>query len=371
MISPMWGAMPRAFGNPGQFMVYDKDYLQQLINEHNGTSPIYISHNSFPKIDRFGTPETVLVSKVLKDLDNETKPENALLDLRTLVRFARRENIPHCGAFSGSKGFHFYHLLEPEEYDANRDLEEAIRAVQLWWRGVGKWDGERYEKILRNDDEAVIGDWRRLIRVWGSQYAKFDPKTRTSTPKETHCIPLSDEMILKWTMPEIIEFSKNPKKVDLDYSGDEYTLKEFIKKFDVKRPKHDTPNYNIEYEGKIVDFTDKHDMLMRKLFKDDCLYNQIMTDNPTHIARFAIAVYCKEALRMGKQQIFNLFQSRRWIDGHNTDVCRYQINQIFKKGYTRPHKRLKFCMWMRRKNLCVGDRCKHFKNYVKAWEEGK
>jgi len=348
-------------------MVYDTEYLQQLINENNGSSPIYISHNSFPKIDRFGSPETVLVDKVLKDIDNEKKPENALLDLRKLVRHARKHNIPHCKTFSGSKGFHFFHLFKPEEYDANRHLEDAIRAVQLWWRGLGKWEKDRYATELRNDDPAVIGDWRRLIRVWGSRYAKFNPATRTSTPKDTHCIPLTDEMVFDWSMPDIIEYSKNPTKVELDYSGDAYTLKEFIKKFNVKRPKYDTAEYNVG-EGKIVDFTDKHDTVMRKMFPDDCLYNQIMSDNPDHMARFALVVYCREALKMSKEQVFNLFYSRNWVDRHNTQVNKYQIGHIYKKGYERQKTRLKFCMWMRRKNLCVGERCKHFKNYVKNWE---
>jgi len=368
LISPMWGDTPRAFGNPGQFLVYDIDYLRQLIDENNGNCPIYISHNSFPKIDRFGSPETVMVSKVLKDLDNEKKPENALLDLRLLVRFAQKHNIPHCGSFSGSKGFHFFHLLEPEEYPADRNLEEAVRAVQLWWRGLGKWDGKKYDNLLRTDDDQVVGDWRRLIRVWGSKYSKYNPKTRTSTPKDTHCIPLTDDMILNMSMPDIIEFSKTPTPVQLDYSGDAYTLQEFIKAFDIKKPEYDTPMYNIG-NGKIVDFTDREDKIMRKMFPDDCLYNQIMSDNPTHMGRFALVVYCKETLAMSEGQVFNLFQSRKWVDNHNKNVCEYQINQIYRKNYGRPKNRLKFCMWMRRRSLCVGNKCDKFDNYVKHWEK--
>ncbi len=366
MLNPHWDEMPRAFGNPGQFIVYDYGYLQQLIKENNGINPVYISHNSYPHIDRLGEPLDVNVTKIIKDLDNEEKPENALLDLRKLVRHAIKNNIPHGGNFSGGKGYHFHHFLKPETYDVSQDLEEAIRAVQLWWQGLGRWDGKHYATELRNDDEKVIGDWRRLIRVWGSQYAKFDQSTRTSTPKDTHCIPLTDEMILEWNHEQIVEFSKKPRRVKMDYSGDEFTLKEFIKNFSVKRPEHKMAKMNFG-DGRIIDFTDREDEVIRKMFVEDCLYNQMMSDNPTHSARFAIAVYCKEVLGMGQEQIFNLFKSRNWVDSHREKVCIYQIKHIFKKGYTRSKDRRKMCQWLARRDLCVGDRCRFYKKYVEPW----
>jgi hypothetical protein len=358
-----WNEVPRAFGNPLQEMVYDSAFLKFMIDDNNGKNPVYISHNSFPQVDRFGSPITVRVSKIFKDLDNEKKPENSLLDARLLARKAIDEDIPFAVAFSGSKGFHFYHLLSPEEYPANSDLENAIRAVQLWWRGLGEWDDKKrvYKKHIRNDDERVIGDWRRLCKVWGSQYAKYDQNARKVIMKKTHCIPLTHEMLFDWTFPEIVNFSKNyTKKYKIDFVGTkEQTLKEFMDEYDIKHPKYDIAN--VKYSTKTIDFTNIHNEAMKKMFVDPCLYNQMLSDNPTHNARFAIVVYLKDVLKMSQGQVFDLFQSRNWVDKHNTDVCNYQINQIFGRDYHRPKRREKICEWLSRKGLCIGDSCEIYR----------
>ena len=64
---------------------------------------------------------------------------------------------------------------------------------------------------------------------------------------------------------------------------------------------------------------------------------------------------------MSPEQVFDLFQSRNWVDKHNTSTCEYQIKHIYKKGYKRPKNRTKLCEWLRKNNICVGEICKFFK----------
>ena len=338
-------------------MIYGRKLLIQLIKENNGTLPVFVSHNRFPEVDRYDNPIAVEMSRIFKDLDNERKPENALLDLRKLARFAEELDIPYEASYSGSKGFHFFHMLKPWTYKVSPKLESAIRSVQLWWCALGEYEDGAYVKKLRCDDEHIYGDWRRLVRMPGSVYAKWIPEKEEAKLNGRHCISMTREMIFDWNMDEIIERSKNPYFLK-PKKYESLTLKQFIKEYDIKESL-----YLAKSTGTNLTFAEKskgYDKVLQKQFPEPCLYNALISDNPPHIARFAITVYCKDVLKFTEDQVFELMQSRRWADNHNKKTCREQINHIYRRDYRRAKEQKKRCQWFKDNGMCVGEGCKYF-----------
>lgn len=354
-----WLTTPRSFGNPKQTMTYHETYLIQLIKENNGTNPVFVSHNRFPEVDRFDNPISVEISRIFKDLDNERKPENALLDLRLLVRHAEENNIPYEASYSGSKGFHFFHITKPTTHKISPTLESAIRSVQLWWCALGEYNDGSYVTKLRCDDEHIYGDWRRLVRLPGSIYAKWIPEEQVAKTNGRHCISMTREMIFDWNMDEIIEKSKMPFFIQPKEYPNALTLKEFIKKFDVKESVYFAKNggTNLTFAEK----TKGYDKVLQKQFPEACLYNALISDNPVHKARFAITVYCKDVLGFTEDQVFELMQSRKWVDNHNKKTCMDQINHIYRRNYHRAKEQNKRCEWFKNNGMCIGEGCPYFR----------
>lgn len=342
-------------------MVFDTDYLHQLIKQYNGKLPCFITHNSF-RLNEFGFPKDIKVSKIFIDLDNKAKPENALLDARKVARFAIEQNHPVAFAFSAGKGFHIYPLMEPEYYQVGAGLKEAIRAAQMYFVGLGQWNTkyEEYTPALRTYDDKVIGDERRLCRVWMTKYVSGHQVNGEYLKLPYHCCPLTSEMILNMTFEEIQEYAKAPQPVNFDWAGYEpLTLRQFIKKFDIKKPAsyHNKPEGG--QDGAIAAFTGAADEFVMSLFPDrPCIAEGICQENPVHEARFAACAYLRHRLGMSKAQIYSLFASRRWLDIKQGGKTKYQINQIFRIGYNTPT-----CNWLRQYNLCLGiEKCEELKS---------
>ena len=360
-----WDEVPRAFGNPEQTMVFDKKYLAKLIRDNDGVRPCFISHNSF-KLSVYGFPSEVRVSKIFSDLDSERKPENAHLDARRLCRFARELNLPMAFAYSAGKGFHPYLLLEPQNYPVNQKLKDAIRAVQLFLRGLGyeDSDNQEYKMNLRTYDPRILGDERRLCRVWMSKYVSGKKKHGEYLKLDTHCCPLTEDMLLNWNIGKIKEYSKNPEPVKFDFKGKvTLTLKEFIKKFEIKKPTSYLLKPETAVDGRIVEFKGIADDYLLNLFPDrPCIAEAICQENPPHEARFSAVTYMVNRLEMNREQIFQLFKSRNWVDNDNIDRCKYQIKQICEKKYYVPS-----CEKLRMNNLCLGtEKCQEIRSKIQA-----
>ena len=59
------------------------------------------------------------------------------------------------------------------------------------------------------------------------------------------------------------------------------------------------------------------------------------------------------------------------MDSHKENVCRVQLKQIYRKNYTRSKDRRKMCQWLVRNNMCVGDRCRFYNEFVEPWINDK
>lgn len=358
-----WDEVPRCFGNPEQVMVFDKDYLHYLIKQNNGIRPCFITHNSF-KLSKFGFPEEIKVSKIFAgDLDNKSKPENALLDARKMCRFAIDKNLPVAFSFSAGKGYHAYLLVEPEHYKINPNLKDAIRAVQCYMRGLGDWDSKNQEYInkLRTHDQRIIGDERRLCRVWMTKYVSGKKFKGEFIKNSNYCCPLTNEMILNCSHDEIVEYSKHPKQIKYDWSGYEcLTLKDIISKYDIKKPISYMNKPENSNDGRILEFTGAADEFIMNLFPNfPCIAEAICKENPPHESRFASVCYLHMTLKWSETEILNLFRSRKWIDFKDSST-KYYIHHAITKNYNSPS-----CEWLRKNGMCLGiSKCDDLKHKI-------
>lgn len=166
-------------------------------------------------------------------------------------------------------------------------------------------------------------------------------------------------MIFEWTMDDIIDFSKKSYRIKEKKYENGLTLKEFIKKFDIKESVYYAERNSIDI--KFAEMNKGYDKVLEKIFPESCLYNTLLSDNPPHMARYAITVYCKDVLKFTEEQVFDLMQSRNWADKHNKKVCMEQIHHIYRKNYHRAKEQSKRCKWFTEHGLCIGRGCRYFR----------
>lgn len=336
-----WGDCPRTFGTPYQTVVNDIETLDGLIKQHNGKTPVFISHNKFGVI-KDNNPVTIEVSKLFIDLDSEDKPENALLDVRILAKWCDDQNLPWVAAYSGGKGFHFYLLFKPLTIYYSDNLCVLYRNIL-----------EFLKKQLELRTICFHGSSpRRLCRVWYTLHV-----TETQPSNDRYCYPLKSEWVYEKSIVDIEEMSYNPPVIDpVDFSGkQELTIFDFCKRYEIT----ETPIVvnGIESTYKICHFSGVTNEFVTSLFPNKlCLQKEILSQNPKHAARFAMTVWLKQ-LGYSKDWIFQFFQDRNYIDKFRVEACQYQINHIFGKT---PTYRFPSCKTLISQGLCVGKECNRY-----------
>lgn len=346
--------VPRAMGNPFQKIVKTEEELQQFIKDNNGRNAVFTSHNSYPTLQG-GEPYQINVNKIFIDLDDDRKPENALLDLRTLDLWCQENNLPSVSVFSGSKGFHLYIILKETKFVHSQYLKDATKAIHIWIRNQLK---------LRTLCDAS-SDPKRLCRVWYTKHAKRDKKTGQTILNGNTCYPLHPDWIHSHSMQTIIDNSKNPKILSpsqalnpiLCADDNLLTLDDFIDKFKINVEdiiKSNASECTLENLNQITEYKEVNDPFIKKIIPKMCMHTQIIHNpNPPHFIRFNTVVQLKK-LGYSRKWIFDFIKSRSYIDGDKTDVCAYQINQIF--AHNPPYNHAT-CTTIYRKGFCIGSLC--------------
>ena len=131
-------SVPRAFGNPRQYIaedgnpvVYDKKILVDLINKNNGINDVFVSANRFLSfVNR--KPFQIEISKIFLDFDSKNDPPiDALEDVRKVIDYYDEIGIPYLPVHSGRKGFHVYVPLKPKVYTNGQWLKDVVRACMM------------------------------------------------------------------------------------------------------------------------------------------------------------------------------------------------------------------------------------------------
>ena len=346
-----WEDVPRAIGNPLQYIVHSVEEYRNFVNTNNGVGVCFTSHNSYPVIGRFGNPLSVYAKKVFFDFDSKNKPENALLDLRKFVNWARERRLPIATSYSGSKGFHGYLLLKPIKIEMNRAYSNYLRSLHTTIVS---------ELKLRTADPKIFGDPRRLCRIWYTQYATLVKGTRKPELGERYCSPLTEEMVLEMDIDSILEYALKPQNVDAKLITDDrvfHTFPEVIKELGIKPMDFlDTPGADLK-PGELIDYVAPSNGLIQNLFPLPCMQMQMSSQNPSHLGRFAGVVHLK-AVGFDVKRIYEFYMGLGWVDAKHGDMMWYQINHIFHKN---PPYKFPTCRAIKQAGFCVGKTCDIYK----------
>lgn len=346
-----WEDVPRAIGNPLQYIVHSVEEYRSFVKANNGVGICFTSHNSYPVVGNYSNPLTVKATKIFFDFDSKNKPENALLDLRTLVTWARKNKLPVATAFSGSKGFHAYLLLKPQKFHMNRYYANYLRSFH---------NRVASDLKLRTADPKIFGDPRRLCRIWYTRYATMIPGTRKQELGEKYCSPLTEEMVMEMNIDDILEYSLEPENVDskMITDGREFhTFTELMKKFKIKSMDFIFDQGPGLKPNELIQYVSPDNEHVRNLFPLPCMQMQMSSQNPVHLGRFSGVVHLKK-VGFSVRQIYDFFMALGWVDAKKGDMMWYQINHIF---HHNPAYRPPTCRSIKQAGFCVGSTCDKYK----------
>ena len=335
--------VPRAFGNPRQFIdpkttnpvVYDKDKLIRLINENNdGKHDVFTSHQRFLSfLDR--KPFEIEISKLFFDFDGKQNPPvDAFEDLKKVMEFYDKHNIPYLPVYSGMKGFHLYIPLNTTTHINGTYLKKMYRSIMIHLK----------EKLGLTTIDPSVASATKLRRCF---YTKHPKSGR-------YCCPLK-RSLFDQGLDEIIKYSLSPTKWYEDILVDkEYlTIEEYIKFFDIDLKDEKA---GIVFATTSEKYNDPNNEYLRELLHYPCLVNSILDiDNAIHFARFMCCLHLKH-IGCDPAWVFRFFKQRQYMDVEFENECRYQINSIFGQNFTFPA-----CKKIQQNGLCVGSGCKYYR----------
>ena len=383
-------------GIHGQQWVHNTEELAQLIQDSNGISSVFVSHNSYPdenhpaehdgRCPPISNVRYVRVAQQYIDLDAK-KLENALADARKLVEWCDEHKLPWFCAFSGRKGFQFTILFEPAVYDITEEVQiDADTHVQ--WRSYYSASHAwiKHTLDLRTLDLAVA-EPKRIMRVWNTMHFRRG----SDEPTGTHCVPLTRDQIMKWYPSQILGFAETPADMlhftqasaSWNHNKEYIRFDQFLDKFEIS-PTILSPT-GIASDAMVVGYKKgdgKNWELFKSLMPDMCVHNEMYnSNNPRHIARFASAVYWKQmsddprsAIQISEEWVDKFYREMQYDDVENQPERHRQIRSVFNRGpnSTRswlPLYKYPSCRKLFASGICVGPTCPKFDIFLKGYRE--
>jgi hypothetical protein len=244
---------PRRVGIPSK--------MKDIVSVEIGSEKEFLSYYNFYRfqpngchVSVYDTTEMPVIDKVLfefdgKDLDKvfeEVKHFLSLID----------NKFEYIVMFSGRKGFHVYILLRPEEYQ--------VETAKVMLRDFVS----DYFKDFRFLDLTKTGVLGCLIRV---------PNSRNGNG---FCVPLPKDFV-DWNTMQIIEWSKEPRKLSVQISRELPTLA------DITDVKHVKPSSISSYkrDDNFLEINYLPFELTKPLLRP-CTFYEIQKEDPPHIVRF-------------------------------------------------------------------------------------
>lgn len=380
-------SFPRTFGNPRQEYVSSWPELVRHVRENDGIKTCFTSHNSYMREEYNDRgkimPQTIFLSKIFYDLDDEDDLRRPYMDVCRLKAFSRDHNLPYAIAFSASKGFHFYHQLTSrplrfawkDETDLN--LIKVIRGIQYYLQD---------HLSLETLDPQSTGEPKKLCRLPFTWHV--DRKGKVS---DARCIPVNDSMFdptqMAYKLRQIEEMSKTLSVSDEPYwrtadnsvaamtmmiadDGDTFALRpdlrEFIRlakiDFSVVEAMFHRSTTKLDWEFDSKDATYIFGLLTRGPHRKPCLVTELMTINPHHKARFAFGLFCKQ-MGYSRDRFARLYDAIAatfgYVDYEGDIESRereYQIDSIF---YNPHYLKPPTCGKIKTYGLCLGPQTDH------------
>jgi hypothetical protein len=335
-----YAVLPRYVGNPSQYLVSTAAQFKAFVDFNDGRNPCYTSHNAWPS-------ETVTdVRYVPFDFDSKEKPENALVDVLALRDWARNLGLTLVNVFTGSgHGWHSYLEFKPALEHANAGLREVYRALQM--KAVR-------EAKLRTADPAIIGDYRRILRLVGCQYVS----SKTHERSGFRTVEVPPALLDTGGLDDIKDYARVVRPPVSVFPPVE-TLAEAVVRLALER---EAPSMDFEPSGaptiayRAVGGSAVAEMA-RNYLPRPCIHQGIMERNPSHPIRFDAVVELKEMgqdIATAREIIHAIALEAQWAD-FDPKITDGHIRQIYRQDYGPVS-----CSKIRSIGACVGSVCPFF-----------
>lgn len=348
--------LPRFVANPNQWIVFDEASFD-LFKEHNNGSA-----DCYSRISWLNSDGKYELDRVFLDLDAEMDSEitdselvtslhasdeyaedllgGVVDDVRSIADLLYEESIPAVGIYTG-KGVHIHAFYEPRV-----NPKEELRSQTNWILDAADVD---------TFDRQVHGDTKRLCRVPNCR--RYDD--RLEKPTDLFTVPLERREMRDITASELVEWSKQPRSIELpgesrppllthpDHQMDENAEQSV----DVESRETGT------YAGAHID--DDVEKWIKSVMKLPCLAERIVTRNPAHKVRMGAAIVLLNQ-GMSVNEIVDTFRLLNWADW-SAEVTRKQVKSIKREGYSEMS-----CAKIQSHGLCLWspnereDECEHY-----------
>lgn len=256
----LFSPFTREVANPRRWRIHSEEEFVKFIERNNGVSDCYSSVY----------PSDGTLCKIFFDIDSSDGVMGSVEDARKLYSWLLAEGFNVVPIITGKKGFHFYLLLKPKQYEnAKMLLTKATYSILCSVFGQSE-DGEIN---TANVDPSVIGDIRQISRI---------PNTLRPPSNSTFCTYLPPEDWIKMDSVGLINHMKSPHIYDYSLDGIMPSLEDF-------------PDPPIEImTRKIVESIEparpmKGNIFLKNLLRP-CLYRHMMSNHPGHSVRVASTV---------------------------------------------------------------------------------
>jgi len=285
-VNDLFRKFPRCVGLYGD-LVYSEEELNRYVEVSNGVRDTYVC--------LYDTK--CIIDKIFLDIDSYFL-DKSFEAVKKIVKRLESMNIPYIPVFSGKKGFHIY-IPTTDWVPPNIETAKVVlRDVQ-----------ESIAGDVKEVDKHVFGDVKRKVRypntLNGNNYA-------TPLPLDFTSMSLSD----------IVDYAKTPH--DITYDVKPINL---LKLTDVEL------NFR-EYED--VDVQSKYDapvsvLSVLRLLRP-CVADVLLKDKePPHLLRVDLVAELR-FLGFTEEQVVNFIRLLGWQD-FDEKITRYQVSQIFRRGY--------------------------------------
>lgn len=305
---------PREMGIPYRFKVHSFDEMEKIAIRHSGKRDVFVAlYNTH-------------IDKILFDIDS--------LDLNIVKRLYRylSEYGPVIPVFTG-RGFHLLLLIRPSPI-----YKKHLKVVQYGLiDDCGLYYKESDKKIALLDT-CVFGDVRRMTRV---------PNVRR---RNQYCVWLP-EYFIDMSLESIIEYSKKPQFPEYRFGEPKYTLLDLYDMVDKESifdymSIHQLRDSEVKRSKKIDVCDDFIKFVLPKILPP-CLYNAILTEDPSHEVRTAATIIL--LMSFSPDEIVEIYSKIGWKD-FNENITRYQVEYLAKKCL-KPYS----CRKLKQMGLCVSD----------------
>jgi len=314
-----------------RIIVKNKKQFQRFVASHNGKANVYTTVYDFEEFSETAKVDSsVILNRIFFDFDaHEDELAEAWEDTKCMISFLKDANY---NLFFSGRGFHLFVHGEPTD---------TIRNIQFYFRKA-----KNYLESIRGYNTTLddrVGQTTRLRRMPNT----VNMSATNSRGEMLFCIPLCEDD-LDLSIEEILNLATKPRSPAKKINGSHKIV------FPISPPLRE-----IEGEVNVPKTIGSMPIL-------PCLYNAIMTENPSHLSRAYLVSWYRDLISgyqdlktmKDKEDTLNLivdelervFASSQdvWLDWDKTTTKNHAKFTVY-GNYNTPH-----CDKLINEGLCIG-----------------